>query len=97
MRTRGTIAMGVLAAFGLSACAQSPNASSGRFAVSGEKAMDYVRAQVAFGPRPPGSPQLEKCRAYLKQQLTGFGYQVEEDAFVAGTPYGPITMRNLIA
>jgi Zn-dependent M28 family amino/carboxypeptidase len=66
-------------------------------AVSGEKAMDYVRAQVAFGPRPPGSPQLENCRTFLKQQLRGFGYKVDDDAFVAATPYGPVTMHNLIA
>jgi Zn-dependent M28 family amino/carboxypeptidase len=59
--------------------------------------MEYVRAQVAFGPRPPGSPQLQRCRAYIEQQLRGFGYQIEEDTFVAQTPYGPVTMRNLIA
>ena len=97
MHSRAAVGLGVLVTFGLCACAQSPGVSSGRFAVSGEKAMEHVRAQVAFGPRPPGSPQLEKCRSYIKQQLTGFGYQVEEDAFVARTPYGPITMRNLIA
>ena len=70
-------------------CAQSPRLSSNMPALSGEKAMEYVRAQVAFGPRPPGSPALEKCREYIEQQLRGFGYQVEDDAFVAQTPYGP--------
>jgi Zn-dependent M28 family amino/carboxypeptidase len=59
--------------------------------------MDYVRAQVAFGPRPPGSPQLQKCRDYIEQQLHGFGYQVEDDEFVSDTPYGPIKMHNLTA
>ena len=59
--------------------------------------MEYVRAQVAFGPRTPGSPQLQKCREYIEQQLRGFGYHVEDDAFVVSTPYGPITMHNLIA
>ncbi len=81
----------------LCACAQSPQASSELAALSGEKAMEYVRAQVAFGPRPPGSPQLQKCREYIEQQLRGFGYQIEDDAFVAQTPYGPIKMHNLIA
>jgi glutaminyl-peptide cyclotransferase len=79
----------------LAACAQYPRPSSA--ALSGERAMEYVRDQVAFGPRPPGSPQLQKCRAFIEQQLRGFGYQIEEDAFIAQTPYGPIKMDNLIA
>ena len=81
----------------LCACGQSPRASSSAAAVNGEKAMEYVRVQVAFGPRPPGSPQLQRCREFIKQQLIGFGYQVDEDAFVAATPYGSIAMHNLIA
>jgi Zn-dependent M28 family amino/carboxypeptidase len=86
-----------IAALILCACAKSPNASSQSAALSGERAMEHVRAQVAFGPRPPGSPQLQKCREYIMQQLRGFGYQIEDDAFVAETPYGPIRMHNLIA
>ena len=76
-------------------CAQSPSASAPP--LSGEKAMDHVRAQVAFGPRPPGSEALNKCREYLTQQLEGFGYQVEKDTFEATTPYGPKLMVNLVA
>jgi hypothetical protein len=55
--------------------------------MSGEKAMEYVRAQVAFGPRPPGSPQLMNCREYIIRQLRSFGYRVDDDSFVAETPY----------
>jgi Zn-dependent M28 family amino/carboxypeptidase len=29
--------------------------------------------------------------------MRGFGYQIEDDAFTAQTPYGPIQMHNLIA
>ncbi len=76
------------------ACAQSPKADASKI---GENAMDYVRAQVAFGPRPPGSEALLKCREYLRQQLRGFGYTIEEDAFDATTPYGSKRMVNLIA
>jgi glutaminyl-peptide cyclotransferase len=78
-------------------CACEPRASSDTGTVSGENAMEHVRAQVALGPRPPGSPQLEKCREYIEQQMRGFGYEMERDAFAAGTPYGPIRMQNLIA
>ncbi len=94
---RLAIGFGILTAFLLNACAQAPPASSNTPVLSGEKAMEYVRAQVAFGPRPPGSPALEKCRQYLKQQLSAFGYQIEDDAFAAQTPYGSVNMHNLIA
>ncbi len=65
--------------------------------LSGEKAMDFVRAQVAFGPRPPGSAALAKCRDWIIGRLEAFGYKVEDDAFDAATPRGPVRMHNLIA
>jgi glutaminyl-peptide cyclotransferase len=81
----------------LCACGQSSSTSAALASLSGEKALEFVKAQVSFGPRPPGSPQLQKCREYILRQLRGFGYQVEDDAFIAQTPYGPIRMHNLIA
>ena len=87
----------IVAIMALCACAQSPRALPQADGVSGERAMEFVRAQVAFGPRPPGSVQLQKCREFIERQLRGFGYQVEDDAFVADTPYGPVNMHNLIA
>ncbi len=84
--------------FFFAACAQSPSATDIlTAALSGEKALEHVRAQVDFGPRPPGSEALAKCREYIVNQLKGFGYQVEEDVFEAATPYGPKRMHNLIA
>lgn len=77
------------------ACAQSPKADSSQ--QIGENALNYVREQVAFGPRPPGSEALQRCREYFLKQLRSFGYTVEEDAFEASTPYGPKRMVNLIA
>ncbi len=94
---RSTIGIGVLLTITLCACAQAPRSTSGKSGLSGEKAMEQVRAQVSFGPRPPGSPALEKCRTYIRQQLSSYGYKIDEDAFVAQTPYGPIAMKNLIA
>jgi len=79
------------------ACAQSPKISADTPAISGEKAIEHVRAQVAFGPRPPGSPALQKCREYIEQQLRSYGYLIVEDAFEPETPYGPKKMVNLIA
>ena len=93
---RAAIAMFLfLVVFVSMACAQSPGTSV--TALSGEKAMEHVRAQVALGPRPPGSEALQKCREYIIGQLEGFGYRVEQDAFDAATPYGRKRMVNLIA
>ena len=77
------------------ACSSSPRAATPP--LSGERAMTHVRAQVAIGPRPPGSEALEKCRAYIVGQLESFGYAVERDEFAAETPYGRKRMTNLIA
>jgi glutaminyl-peptide cyclotransferase len=78
-----------------SACAQSPQADA-KLEI-GENAMAHARAQVDFGPRPPGSEALENCRGYLIRQLQESGYAVEQDAFDAATPYGSKRMVNLIA
>lgn len=36
---------------------------------SADSAYGYVEAQLAFGPRTPGSPGWERCAAYLERQL----------------------------
>lgn len=89
--------LGLALTIALLVCACEPRASSDPETVSGERAMEHVRAQVAFGPRPAGSPELQKCREYIEQQMRRFGYEVEKDTFVAETPYGPMRMQNLIA
>jgi glutaminyl-peptide cyclotransferase len=94
---RSALGFVLVIAVSLCSCAQSPSALSGTSALSGQEAMNYVRAQVELGPRPPGSPQLQKCREFLERELRSFGYDIEDDAFVAQTPYGPIKMHNLIA
>jgi hypothetical protein len=85
----------LLSLFATAACAQSQSTSTPL--LSGERAMENVRAQIAFGPRPPGTEALTKCREYLIKQLESYGYQVEQDSFTATTPYGPKPMVNLIA
>jgi glutaminyl-peptide cyclotransferase len=63
----------------------------------GDRAFEYVRKQVEFGPRPPGSPELEKTRAYIVDQLRSFGLNVTTDEFSAKTPVGEKKMANVIA
>lgn len=87
----------VIIALTFCSCAQSMRPSAEVPPLSGERAMEHVRAQVALGPRPPGSPQLQACREYITRQMKSFGYEVEEDVFTPQTPYGPIRMSNLIA
>lgn len=59
--------------------------------------MDHARKQIDFGPRPPGSPQLEKTRAYIVAQLKSYGLTVSLDEFTAKTPLGEKKMANIIA
>src|ERR1700686_662972 len=63
----------------------------------GDRAFEHVRKQVEFGPRPPGSPELEKTRAYIMDQLKSYGLKVTTDEFHAMTPVGDRKMVNVSA
>jgi len=58
--------------------------------------MDHVRKQIDFGPRPPGSQELEKTRAYIANELRSYGLTVSLDEFTATTPQGEKKMANII-
>ena len=62
-----------------------------------DRAFEYVKKQVEFGPRPPGSPELEKTRAYIIDELRSFGLNVISDEFHATTPVGDKKMTNIVA
>ena len=64
---------------------------------SGEKALAETSQQVDLGPRPAGSPELEKARGLIEASLHGSGWDVERQKFTAETPHGPIEFVNLIA
>src|SRR5262249_31987305 len=63
----------------------------------GERALEFVRKQVEFGPRPPGTPELEKTRDFIMDQLGSFGLTVTTNKFHATTPVGEKKMANIIA
>jgi hypothetical protein len=65
--------------------------------VSGDKALAHVQRLVDFGPRPPASDAIEKSRAYIKQELKSFGWNVTEQQFTDSTPRGQVRFVNLIA
>ena len=80
----------------LSACLTAAQRSpAGRF--DGQKALDHVKAMVALGPRPAGSPALAKTRDYIKKELSALGLEVDEQPFDASTPVGTLKMVNLSA
>jgi glutaminyl-peptide cyclotransferase len=64
--------------------------------INPDRAMQYVKEIVAFGPRWDGSPGQQKLGAYLHNKLKAAGAQVDEDAFTQQTPAGPIPIRNII-
>jgi glutaminyl-peptide cyclotransferase len=64
---------------------------------SGRAALEFTRQAVSFGPRPSGSAAARRLRAYIRAELALCRCQVEEDAFTAETPSGPVPMTNLIA
>jgi hypothetical protein len=62
--------------------------------VSGERALQYTKDVVAFGPRYVGSPGHAKVEAYLRSQLKGDNLMA--DTFIAATPAGSFRMTNFI-
>lgn len=81
------------------ACAQQPTAAypSGEFLAAGARAMDWTRLFVELGPRPAGSSALDTQHRLIVETLAKLSCTVEVDSFVAPTPVGALTMRNLIA
>jgi glutaminyl-peptide cyclotransferase len=66
-------------------------------AFNGERAMDHVRKQIDFGPRPPDTQQLAKTRGYITNELKSYGLTVSLDEFSAATPQGEKKMANIVA
>jgi glutaminyl-peptide cyclotransferase len=72
-----------------------PTSASAGF--DGGRAYEYLRQIVNIGPRPAGSPAIERTRTYITDQLNALGITVVPQAFDAQTPIGRIHMVNLIA
>ncbi|EDY20604.1 peptidase M28 [Chthoniobacter flavus Ellin428] len=64
---------------------------------SGDKAFAEARAQVEVGPRPAGTPELEKARVLIEEALHKSGWDAERQTFTADTPHGPTQFVNIIA
>ena len=63
----------------------------------GARAFADLKAMVEIGPRPAGSPAIEKTRDYIRKELAAAGLKTEDQAFDAQTPTGTVHMVNLRA
>ncbi len=61
----------------------------------GDRALQYVKEIVKFGPRPVGSANHKKVEDYILSRLKGD--DVENDIFTADTPVGKFPVHNIIA
>lgn len=59
---------------------------------SGNRALEHVEAQMAFGPRPTGSYANRKTGNYILAELGQFGWQTETQEFT----YMNTTVRNIL-
>jgi Zn-dependent M28 family amino/carboxypeptidase len=81
----------------LEAAPQTAAKTAAKAVFDGGRAYDHLRQVVSFGPRPAGSPAIEKTREYIIGQLKALGVAVAQQPFDANTPIGKIHMVNLIA
>ncbi|HJT72060.1 MAG TPA: M28 family peptidase [Terriglobales bacterium] len=68
---------------------------NGAPAFDANRAMQYVKEIVAFGPRPIGSENHKKVENYILSHLKGV--DVEQDAFEVHPTEGTFPVRNIIA
>ncbi len=61
------------------------------------RAWEHLRQLVSLGPRPAGSPAIQRSRDYIKSQLAAAGVTVAEQAWDDETPVGRVHMVNLVA
>ena len=66
------------------------------FKFDSARAWTDLQRQVAFGPRPAGSPALAQTRQYIEAQLKAIDVPYREQTFDAMTPAGVIRMTNVI-
>jgi hypothetical protein len=76
-------------------CSAAPQAPSPRF--DGQRACADLKAMVDIGPRPSGSPAIEKTRDYIRKELKAAGLTPVDQAFDAQTPSGLTHMINIRA
>jgi Zn-dependent M28 family amino/carboxypeptidase len=64
-------------------------------AFDGDRALQYVKDIVKFGPRPLASANHKKVEDYITERLKAD--DIENDVFTADTPEGKFPVHNIIA
>jgi Zn-dependent M28 family amino/carboxypeptidase len=62
-----------------------------------DRSFTDLRTIVGFGPRPAGSPALQRTREYIVAELQKAGLKAQLDEFEAVTPKGRVKMTNIRA
>jgi Zn-dependent M28 family amino/carboxypeptidase len=97
MKTRQRLGLAaILICALLAACHAKPPAEIWKL-YSGDRAFADVKALVDMGPRPAGSPELEKARQYIIAEVEKAGWKIEKQEFDDDTPRGKVHFCNLIA
>ena len=81
----------------LTACVSASQPAPPAPVFDGARAFEDLKRMVDIGPRPAGSPGIEKTRDYIRKELAAAGWKVEEQAFDARTPLAMVRMVNLRA
>ena len=81
--------------FAIVSCGAQAPAQTAKF--DGTRAFADLKAMVDIGPRPAGSPAIEKTRDYIRKQLAAAGLKAEDQPFDAQTPIGTVHMVNIRA
>jgi Zn-dependent M28 family amino/carboxypeptidase len=71
-------------------------AADARRPFDGAAAVRHVERLVAIGPRPAGSAEGARARAYIEAELRAAGVEARVMAFEAATPHGRLPMANVI-
>jgi len=81
----------------LISCSGGKNATVPEF--NGNRALDFIEKQVAFGPRVPGSDNSAKCREYFIKFFDSLGAEVDTMEFIHTDKFSgeKIPMVNVIA
>jgi hypothetical protein len=80
------------------ACDKLPGASGPKTDFNADSAMAYTRAQLAFGPRVPGTPQAVKAGDWIVRMMRQRADTVIEQRFTHRTLDGrELPLRNILA
>jgi glutaminyl-peptide cyclotransferase len=94
---RRNLALAALALLALSSC-ESAESFTPKTSFSGARAMEYVRAQVEFGPRVPGTAGHRRAGDWIVEQMRVRSDTVIEQRFSHVTANGDtLPMRNILA